>query len=125
MYKEVLTPVLILKHVGKRLAIDNKDPIKILLDLIPLNLPQLPINCLLNFNIGLSHILQSTGPTDTLGSLNLIPSDHPDFDIGAFQGLDGLLEVLLQFILDAGDTKELDVTLKLGHKGLDLVLVDL
>ena len=77
--------------------------VEVFFNFIPLRFPLLRVGDLLDFDVGLSNILKSTGATDAFCGLDFVTGDHPDFDAGAFEGFNGLLEVLLKFVLNAGD----------------------
>lgn len=102
--EEIFATVFVFEYKCKGFSIDDKDSIEVFFDLIPSGFPLLGIGDLFDLDVGFSDILKATRSTDTLSSLYFISSDHPDFDVGAFEGFNGLFEVLLEFILDSSDS---------------------
>ncbi len=72
--------------------------------MFPLGFPLLGIGDFFNLDVGFSDILKGARSADALSGFNFVASDHPDFDVGAFKGFNGLFEVLLEFIFDSSDS---------------------
>lgn len=122
--EEVIRDVLIFQHEGECFSIDDEYLIEVVLHSAPIGLPQFWRTGFLDFDVGLSGFLQSTGATDALCGLHFVACYHPHFDAACTQTLYGGLETVLEFVFDACDAEEVHAKLQFEHESVDGFLID-